>query len=395
MAWMPRLTRREFGGGAIALAALGPVRRAAAQDGLVLRPGTRVVWYGGAASIPGEREQIVPDANGEWENQRTGERYTSIETPGPAGAGYVVMDILAMEPGNILVWMSTLLMNSGFGGAATFIDANGIAASTGNIADYWVSPAYLEGLGERNDAAMRILRMPYQLPDGQTFRAIRIQSQNAGGWNQNTYDLESGLSIATGSTAEGSPTLLRGLGNTLETGSGSTQLAFTRFASTRETALPGAGETFPDSMRSIRAISYSGSKTVTVAGGEPFSVPIAIRYDVVSVADAYLNARMGIAGTAVSLERVIPAGVVGSLWMNPRTLARYAPGETIDSDPVTGVQTVALGAEGDFATLALQTSLTRHAFTYDLRSGMLVRAELGQQSGIASDLVTVALASVE
>src|SRR5262245_61513791 len=40
-----------------------------------LQAGMRFVWFGASASIPGERSQIVPDPDGNWINQRTGQRY--------------------------------------------------------------------------------------------------------------------------------------------------------------------------------------------------------------------------------------------------------------------------------------------------------------------------------
>lgn len=391
---MPELTRRRLLAGAIAVGVLRLTSIAAAQNVARVGPGTRLVWVGGAASIPGEREQIEPDVNGEWVNKETGERYSGFETPGAAGAGFIVIDVLAADAGGIVLWVSTLLTHADFGGTSTFIDANGLVGDGRNIADYWISPAELGGLADRDDASLRVLRMPYQI-DGQYYRAIRIQSEGGAGWSQNTYDLDSGICIATGSTTQGGPVLTLGLNNTITPGIGSTQLTFTRFAGARETSLPGAAEVFPNGMRNIRTLNYSGTKVATMPGGGDFSVPVQVRYDVTSNPGPYLTARLSVAGTIGPQERVIAAGVIGSLWMNPRTLGNYSPGEVLDDDPITGVRAVSLGRDGNRAVVALQTGLAQHSFTYDLESGLLTRADLRQQIGITTDVLTVDLVGLE
>jgi hypothetical protein len=95
------------------------------------------------------------------------------------------------------------------------------------------------------------------------------------------------------------------------------------------------------------------------------------------------------------VDRIIPAGVFGSLWMNPKYLAQLQPNRVLDSDPVTGVGTVALGQQNGIAYLAAQTGLARNTLGYDLRNGLLTFAELRQQVGIADTAVTVRLVGTD
>ena len=113
-------------------------------------------------------------------------------------------------------------------------------------------PAQLAGFADRNDAGLRVLRLPYAL-GGRTYRAIRIQLQSGDGWSQSTYDLDSGLLVVGSSTAQGSPTLTLGPGNVLTPGTGSTMMTYTQFSGGRRTNLPGPGMVFPNSMRKLRA----------------------------------------------------------------------------------------------------------------------------------------------
>ncbi len=123
--------------------------------------------------------------------------------------------------------------------------------------------------------------------------------------------------------------------------------------------------------------------------------PIELRYDVTSNPGPYLTARqsmssfMGLPATAV--DHLVPAGTVGSLWMNPNDLAGYRQGELVDQDPISGVQVMAMGRLDNLAVLSLRTSLTQYSAGYDLRSGLLTRADLRQQIGPATDILAVQL----
>lgn len=396
---MHGISRRSFLGAALANALLPSI--AGAQNytppplggtGLIWRPqpGMRMVWTGAAASIPGAREQIEPDPYGAWVNKRTGERYSTFETRGAAGAGYVVADVQAADRDGFLIWFTSLLIPLE-GGGTRFIEANGLAAQSQNIADYWVAPAHLAGLVERNDAWLRVLHMPYTL-DGRTYRAVRIQRYSSNGWSQNTYDLDTGLCLFASTTVQGGPVRTLDPDKRIGTGAGSTLITYTKLVGVRATQLPGPGALFPDAVRRLRAITYSGSRTYFIPGTHVAPFPLQLRYDIVSSSGFYLNASMSVSGLGMPVDRVIVAGVIGSLWMSPQTLAQYNPGQTLDRDPITGVEAMVVGHQGNIASVALKTPLARQTFSYDLRSGLLMRAEMRQQIGIVTDVLTVQFA---
>ena len=398
---MPEITRRHFMSSALANAGCLLPSIAGAQE-LIASPltdaaaarspqrGMRLVWGGAAASIPGSSEYLEPDPNGNWVNKRTGERNRQGETAGAAGAGFVVADILAADRNGFLVWFTSLLIPLEGGGATRFIESNGAAPGAQNIADYWVAPAYLATLADRNDAGMRVLHMPYTL-DGRTYRAVRIQSQTGNGWTQNTYDVDSGVLLFASTTVQGGPVRTLDPGNQIGTGAGNTLVTYTKFVAVRNTSLPGPGAIYPDSVGRLHSITYSGSRTYIMPGQQTQPFPFQLRYDVLSNAGSYLDVRASISGAPGSQDRVLPAGVIGSLWMSPESLARFNAGQTLDQDPSTGVQTVALGRQDNVALIALQTRLARQTFGYDLRSGLLVRGELRQQIGIVTDVLTYQL----
>jgi hypothetical protein len=396
---MSKLTRRTFIAASLASAGWGAWSSVAGAQGAspLTQPGMRLLWLGAAASVPGERSQIVPAPNGTWINRRTGQHYREFETPGPGGAGYTVADVHGSAGNSVLAWLTSMLIHVDQGNATSFIDANGSFSTAQNIGDFWMPPAQLATFTDRNDAGVRMMRVPYAL-GGRTYRALRIQTEVSGGWAQNTYDLDTGLLLVGSSTGQGSPTVVLGPGNTIASGAGSTQMTFTQLAGSRQTNLPGPGMVYPNALRQLRTLTYSGSRGFLLPGSQVPATPLQIRYDIVSNAGSHLNARMTVTsavGASDVRNRVFPAGVVGSLWMNPGLLGRYGVNQLLDQDPVANVQTISLGRQGNVALVALQTRLARQTFGYDLRSGLLTQAEQRQQIGPSTDVLSVQMVRTE
>ena len=216
-----------------------------------------------------------------------------------------------------LIWVTSLLLHTDQGNVTTFIDSNGAIAGPDNVSDYWVAPARLAQLQDTNTAGLRILRGLYPL-DGVTHRVVRIQRHSNAGWAQNTFDLDTGLCIVSSSSTQGSSILMRNPGNTTGPGAGNTQLTFMKFVTQRRTTLPGPGERFPDWVRRLRGVNYSGERTAAIPSTPVPSIAIQARYEILSNTDTYLTARLSVTEpAAVPIDRIIPAGVFGSLWMNP------------------------------------------------------------------------------
>jgi hypothetical protein len=376
---MTVLTRRTFlvsGTAAAAVAAF--IRDAGADDRL--GPGARLTWYGQTASIPGTYNQLAPDANGEWLDERTGERYTEFPTPGAAAEGFVTLDLESTEGGEFVLWMTLLLAQGGRANA--FIDANGLVGSR-SVADYWVSPEELAKLVPRSFGSPRVIRGPYSA-GGKTYDAVRIQSQSGGGWSQHTYDLRSGVCLASGTTVVGASPLIRDTGNTMGRGTGSTSISWLRIAGLRSTSLPGPGARFPDHVMNLRTVRYSGTRSVGAVGSSKLNLPIEATFAIRSARPTHLTAGLNLPGVG-NLDRVVPPGVIGSLWMDPTKFMSHGRGARIDSDPLTGVEAYAVGDRGGMATFALQAGTARRTYGYDPRSGLLSHFDFRQRTGFADE----------
>jgi hypothetical protein len=365
----------------------------------VLQPGTRLVWYGSSASIPGERQQLEPNENGEWVNKATGQHYHEYETPGPAGAGYAVIDVLAAGEAGYLMGVSSFLIHTDAGNATTLIDANGMTAGPDNVADYWVSPTRLAALSDTNIGGTRVLHMPYTLA-GRTYRAIRLQVESAG-WSQTTYDLDTGLMIVASSTAQGGPVLIRDPNGQLTQGAGSTIMTYSQIAGLRQTNLPGRGSVFPDAVRGLHTILYRGSRGIVMSGSSmqvPPS-PMEVRYEITANSGLFLNARVNVSGfmggAGSTTDRIVPAGTIGSIWMDPSRLGNFGQNQLIDQDPITGVQIMAVGRMNGLVIFSARTSLGQSTFGYDLRSGMLSATDARQLVGPATDITQLQLVGTQ
>jgi len=376
-------TRRIFLASGAAAAAFATFLRDAFADDRPM-PGARVTWYGQTASIPGTYNQLVPEANGEWVDQQTCERYTEFPTPGAAAEGFVVLDLQSTEGGELVLWM-TLLLGQG-GRANAFVDANGLVGSRA-VADYWISPETLAGLAPRAYGSPRVIRGPYSA-GGKTYDAVRIQSQSGGGWSQHTYDLRSGVCLASGTTVVGASPLTRDTGNILGRGAGSTSISWLKVAGLRRTSLPGPGARFPDRIAALRTVRYAGTRSAGAAGTSAVTVPIDATFAIRSGRSTYLTAGLNLPGIG-NLERVVPPGVIGSLWMNPATAASFAAGTRIDSDPLTGVEAFAAGQQGGLSTFTLQAGAARRSYGYDPRSGLLARFDFRQRAGLADEVTAM------
>jgi hypothetical protein len=379
-------TRRIFLASGAAAAAMATFLRDAVADDRPI-PGARLTWYGQTASIPGTYNQLTPDANGEWVDQRTGERYTEFPTPGAAAAGFVTLDLESTEGGELVLWMSLLLAQGSR--ASGFIDANGLVG-TRTVADYWVSPEKLAELAPRATGSPRVIRGPYSA-GGKTYDAVRIQSQSGGGWSQHTYDLTSGVCLASGTTVVGAAPLVRDTGNMMGRGAGSTSISWLRIAGLRRTTLPGPGARFPGAVMNLRSVRYSGTRSAGITGSPPLTMPIDATFSIRAARPTHVTADLALSG-AGNLERVVVPGVIGSLWMDPATFASSGRGTRLDSDPLTGVEAIALGEQGGVTSFALQAGAARRTFGYDPRSGILTRFEFRQRSGLADEVTTMRLA---
>ena len=346
----------------------------------VIAAGTRLVYYTAAASIPGERTQLVQDEHGTWVDRATGERFSEQDIPGAAGESFVVAHVGYVDQQLAQVSRrhyaidrtsgSTLYNHEGDGG---------IVSHAGCAGDYWVHPQALAALPAMDQDGTRVLRMPYRLGELE-FDAIRIHTTTAAGFHAYVYDLDSGLLLYFGSRTVGADILTPYPGGESVPGRGSTQLVNGWIQDIQQVDVPWGDAPTPEWVTQFREIDYTGSLTVTTPGSPAFPLPIEQQVVASQRGRDWLQMRIDermysfeqqLAGIGQVVMSYGPASV-GGLWIAPQALARLTQGQLIDRCEIVGYTTRVSALSAEFVTVSEEGSLHRNDFVYDTRTGLLV-----------------------
>jgi len=353
----------------------------------IVRTGTRLVYFGMTASIPGERSELVLDENGRWVDPATGERWGEQEIPGASGAGFTVLRVGHVDA-QVAQLTSRLYGWDPLTRQALYSMAWGLVSHAGCMADYWVHPAALASLAEVDLPGVRILRMPYRLGE-RVFDAVRIQTTTASGFDAYVFDLASGLLVFHGARATGAPVVTPPVGGRAGVGAGSTQLVSTWIVDVQDAPVPWQAYPAPEWVARVQRLTYAGTMT-TVTSGTPFQLPIDHEVTIDARGHDWLHgrtvSRMGsIQGMPPSVQASVDSSgpaTIGGLWIAPEALAQLRPGQPIERVEAVGIETVVSEAAGGRVVLSEHGPLHRIDYAYDLATGVLDAINISQQVGI-------------
>jgi len=372
---------------ACALAAMVPGALAYGPPPIV-RTGTRIVYFGMTASVPGERSQLVLDENGRWVDPATGERWGEREVPGAGGAGFTVLRVGYVDA-QVAQLTSRLYGWDPLTRQSAYSMAWGLVSHAGCMADYWIHPTALASLAEVDLPGVRILRMPYRLGE-RVFDAIRIQTTSATAYDAYVFDLASGLMIFHGARATGAPVWTPPVGGQAGLGEGSTQLVSAWIVDVQDAPVPWQTYAAPAWVASVQRLTYAGTMTTVTAGTSPLQLPIDLEVTIDARGSDWLHARtvsrMGsIQGMPPSVQASIessgPASI-GGLWIAPDALAQLRPGQPIERVEAVGIDTTVGDTTGGRVVVVEQGPLHRIEYAYDVVTGVLDAVTVTQQVGI-------------
>jgi len=235
-----------------------------------IKPGTRLTYFGMSASVPGTGRQLVLDDDGKWVDKNTGQHYSEQDVAGAGGAGYNVVqvgyvdhDVAQLSSRQYLYDISTR--------QSSYTSGSGLVTNAGCAADYWVNPDALKHVAEVNQDGIRIMRMPYKLND-RTYNAMRFQTTSATGSQAYVYDLDTGLMIFHGSSAQGASVMTAPLGGSGQAGvgAGNTQLVTGWIVEVKDVDVPWKQAAPPAWVGQFRGLQYSGMQMSIVAGAGQF-----------------------------------------------------------------------------------------------------------------------------
>jgi hypothetical protein len=356
-----------------------------------VQAGTRLTYYGAAASIAQSYYTYVEDENGDWEDPATGKHYRRTDEgdnpedmPTAAGEAFTQTDVLAVEGADVVV--STTLYSIDLLARQYTLTPMGGARQAGSVVDgAWVNPDALRQVLATGYGDQMVLHGRYVL-GGTTYDAISFVAQSSGAYQSSTYDLASGALLSTNASTKGADSPIHGPNDNPQ---GNNQLSLSRLAGVRQRTLPGAGAPPPSWIASGQHLTYSGTYTqVNPAdpGAGPWAYPMqsTITFGEVGSTWAAFTSRtvIEVNGAGQPTEGAGVTGSTGLYWYDPATLAMMSPGDLIDEDPITGarvtVESVDPAGSGTVVTLATAMNGVTVRAGYDRDTGALLTLQMMQ-----------------
>ncbi len=364
-----------------------------------VRPGTRVTGWAAGAAVSTSGYQLIEDPDGSYEDPTTGKRYRKTDESGESvggasGDGYYVIDVVAVEGDDVVVDYTLYGIDRTLG-VLTPRPIRGWRQPGGTLDGVWVNPAFLETLRTGDVGGLLVLRGPYEL-NGTTYDTISIVNPTPGAYASATYDRASGLLIASTTRTAGQAGPVRLPGQ--DPPRAADALGVSRFVSTRSLDLPGIGSRVPAWVSTSSGLRYAGATVIT----NPFDPSIVVTWPTEATvsfprvgdtwADYELRTLTTVGGAQTQGGRDGVTSGTGLFWWSPDALAEMAPGQVLDTDPVTGLQTT-VGSQGSGPagpTIDIETSMPGSfgRVTYDVGTGVMLRyLSQTQSDGTTIDLV--------
>jgi hypothetical protein len=366
----------------------------------IIKPGTRLTYFGMTASIPGSYGKLVQDDEGGWIDKNTGKRYREEQISGSGAGGYNVIQVgyignKIAQLSNKIYTLDTATKKCMFGAS------DGIVTNAGSAADYWIHPDVLKTVKEVNTDGIRILRMPYTVA-GKTYKAIRFQREDISGYNARVYDLETGLLVFHGSRVQGPSvvTAPSGLFNTPGVGEGSTQVITGWIVEIKDIDVPWKAAPMPGWVNEFKQLSFKGVQTSIVPAANTrldrnMTVTLTpkargngwVRFR----NDAVIESLPGMPPERAQQEGSCGCASIGGLWIAPEELAKLRQGQLIERNDLVGTATTVTQAASDSVTLTETGPLHKISCTYSTKTGMISATTTSQQIGLAQITQTLKL----
>ncbi|MEX2214222.1 MAG: hypothetical protein WD768_08850 [Phycisphaeraceae bacterium] len=235
----------------------------------VAKPGTRLVYFGGSATIPGVRAKLVPDENGNWVNKTTGQKYAESDVRGSGGVGYSVVRIGHIDKEVAQLTSSSYLLNP-LDNTVSATGTVGLVSNAGAAGDYWIHPDLLKEVKDLRQNGIFVGRMPYVVMN-RKYNAIRFQTDTESGHTTYVFDLDSGLMIFHGSSVIGGGVVTPGVNGQAGAGAGNTYLTHGFLVEVKQIDVPWQGKPVPEWAAKFNQLQYNGGTTTTIQNAGQFT----------------------------------------------------------------------------------------------------------------------------
>ena len=357
--------------------------------------GTRLTWYGAAASVRSSYYTYVEDPDGEWEDPVTKKRYRRTdeeEMPTAAGQALSQTDVLAVE-GDYVVLSTTMWGIDLDTGQHSLQPLWGGRYPGAAVDGAWVRPDLLAQVASGGIPDLQVLRGTYALGDTPV-ESVSFLSRTQGDYASTVFDASSGLLVASTGRyqAAGSP-----VHSALDMPEGNVQIMFTRVVDVRDRTLPGLGSAVPAWVEPGIQLQYAGETTVTSPfdpGGFSTSWPIEVVVTLDAVGESWATFRSTTAidfdGYVEETEALGATGSTGLYWYDPASLGLMNPDDVLDDDPLTGARLSVAGTDESSVTLLTEALGVTVRADYDTASGALTGLTVEQGVSVTTlELVSV------
>lgn len=384
-----RPLRKMVAASALALLAFAHAQPAGAG---AVRAGLRLTFYASAASVLGAYGDAVwkpdcdPKSGACWTDPATGLAYGQAEGRS-SGQGFTQVDILYLDAEWCVMRLTIYTLDPMTGAVLTA--AVGGAATNGGCYDYWLDPSALASLPPVAGDGSRVGKGPYTLA-GRTFQAVSLTASGSSGASHSAYDAASGLLMVNSTRAQGKSVVVV-TGGGPAAAPANVQLTYSELLNVRD--VPGLAITgaLPAQAADLSYMRYSCTQVTQVLGAGSVQVPCQLDVTVKRrtpywlEADTLTQVANGTASPSMSEgTQVISSGGPGGLFASPAYLAGLRYGQSLGSDPVTGVQTSVVQADGASVTVVEQSNAEARTYVYDVASGWLVRFSWVQQQALGT-----------
>lgn len=342
----------------------------------IAKPGLRLTYRWGAATIPGEGTDFQEDPQGGWVD-KNGKHYAPLDNKGGSGGGgYAETIVVGMD--DEVAALSTNSYGFVVSDVPKFLMRIPAGGQAGFAGGAWASPDLLNQLQTNMGPSLDIMNMPYDSPNGKV-EAVWIKTKGTQSYECSVYDKSTGLMIHDGSagTSAVSPVHAQGESNT-----GNLMLTDTTLLKVDTINVPWAQDPAPDWTRNVHSLAYEGVSHMAAG----MDIPSSVKYSVEVVKQdhgctLFKGTQSVVVGNS-NMPIVTPSMFVtgpydfAPVWIPPSGLARLQQGQVLDTNTITQVTTKVIGHQrgqkGDMVVIEQANGAGGVDRAYDANTGLMV-----------------------
>jgi hypothetical protein len=366
-----------------------------------LKPGVRVTYQSGSASVPGETRVLAPDANGDWVTP-DGRRFAMTDARGTGAMGFQQYTIVAADDKVVAADLRNFLLLDPDVAAGRCMSTGGkaVVGTPDGIPELWWPPAKVAAMEPVDAGGTKISRGKFPW-NGKTYDVVTREIRSDKGYTRVTMDLETGLLIAMSSCSVGDPTAVAGPDGRARPGAAWTTVGTVTLSKVRTPDLPwnNDAEAFATWANNRRA-DYRGAYQTFVPGSPVFEQGMSLSaafgpsgktWAPLKVTSQLAALIAGVPPVESTSDRAAAAFATAPFWINPKTLATLQVGQVVDDDPVTKFKTTVANVDDNSVVLLEQGHVDRAQAAYDRKSGALTASVIEQTNGVGRTRIQLRL----